>query len=83
MKVHAPSSKHVHFNPLLYKDIVSVMAWLAQPSTPDKESLVMDYDDFQENLESIVLHSKTNDNQHHYYHRYHRHHQFDHHHIMT
>ena len=66
MKVHAPSSKHVHFNPLLYKDIVGVMAWLAQPSTPNKESLVMDYQDFQENLESIVLHSKTNDNHRHY-----------------
>ena len=47
MKIHAPSSKHMHFNPLLYKDIVSVMAWLAQPSTPDKESMTMDYEDFQ------------------------------------
>jgi len=59
MKIHAPSSKHVHFNPLLYKDIVSVMAWLAQPSTPDKESMTMDYEAFQDKLEQIVLHSKN------------------------
>ena len=34
LRIHAPGSKHVHFNPLDFKDIVKVMAWMVQPLTP-------------------------------------------------